>query len=123
MQDRISQVEEASCTARPDHTFRSATSTSAISPARSTCWRFSAEERARRRALAGSLIALETYELAADGRRMPIQSAAMVWDARLEFADGGRFVHFPRMVRMEARDHAPGEPDRIASSRVIRQQG
>jgi hypothetical protein len=22
MQDRISQVEEASCTARPDHTFR-----------------------------------------------------------------------------------------------------
>jgi RHS repeat-associated protein len=73
----------------------------------------SAEERARRRALSGSLIAVESYELAADGRRIPIQSATMTWGARLEFAGANRFVHFPRMVRMEARDHAPGEPDRI----------
>lgn len=72
-----------------------------------------AEERARRRALAGSLVSLRTFELAADGTRQPIQSAAMTWDARREFADGERFVHFPRLVRMEARDHAAAEPDRI----------
>ena len=72
-----------------------------------------AEERARRRALSGSPVAVRTFELAAGGARLPIQSAEMNWDARLEFAAAGRFVHFPRMVRMEARDHAPGEPDRI----------
>jgi RHS repeat-associated protein len=71
------------------------------------------EERARRRALAGSPVAVETYELTPDGSRIAIQSAAMKWDARSEFAQDGRFVHFPRMVHMEARDHATGEPDRI----------
>lgn len=73
----------------------------------------SAEERARRRALAGSPLAVRTYELAADGTRLPVQSALMTWDARRELAADGRFVHFPRMVRLEARDHAPGEPDRV----------
>jgi RHS repeat-associated protein len=71
------------------------------------------EERARQRALSGSLVAVETLEVAADGTRTAIQSATMSWDARLEFGDGSHFVHFPRMTGLEARDHAPGDPDRI----------
>jgi RHS repeat-associated protein len=72
-----------------------------------------AQERARRRALSGSLLSVQTFETGDGNVRIPIQSAVMTWDARLEFTGGGRFVHFPRMVRMEAHDHAPGDPDRV----------
>jgi YD repeat-containing protein len=72
-----------------------------------------AEERARERALAGSPLEVATFEEASDGTLVPHQSALMTWEARLEFGDGQRFVHFPHIVRNEARDHAPGEADRI----------
>jgi RHS repeat-associated protein len=72
-----------------------------------------AEERARDRALAGSPLEVATFEERPDGTLVPHQSAALIWEARLEFGDGARFVHFPHTVRTEARDHAPGEPDRV----------
>jgi RHS repeat-associated protein len=71
------------------------------------------EERARQRALAGSPLEVTTFEETPDGSLLPHQSAALTWEARLEFSDEHRFVHFPRTVRTEARDHAAGEPDRI----------
>lgn len=71
------------------------------------------EEQARQRALCGSPLSVQTVELAPDGTRIPVQSATMSWDARLEFTDSSRYVHFPRMIRLDARDHAPGDPDRI----------
>jgi YD repeat-containing protein len=73
----------------------------------------SSEARARERALAGSAIAVRTFEEDEHGVPLLQQSATMSWTARLEFAGGDRFVHFPHVVRTEARDHLTGEADRI----------
>ena len=76
-----------------------------------------AEERAKQRALAGSPIETKVFEITPDGTRILRQSAKLTWNARLEFDGGQRFVHFPHLPEIEARDHAPGEPDRIDHAR------
>lgn len=76
-----------------------------------------AEQRAEQRALAGSPIETKVFEVAPEGTRTLHQSAKLTWDARLEFSGGQRFVHFPHLLETAARDHAPGEPDRIDHAR------
>jgi RHS repeat-associated protein len=76
-----------------------------------------AEERAEQRALAGSPIETKIFEAEVDGTRTLRQSAKLTWAARLEFGDGQRFVHSPHLLETVARDHAPGEPDRIDRAR------
>ncbi|MGD1992825.1 MAG: toxin TcdB middle/N-terminal domain-containing protein [Anaerolineae bacterium] len=73
----------------------------------------SAEDRARRRALAGSPMETRVFEETDGGALVLSRSATLMWEARLEYGDGERFVYFPHVAEMESRDHAPGEPDRI----------
>ena len=75
-----------------------------------------AAERARERALAGSLVELRTYEQAPGAARVQRQQATMQWEARVEFAADGRFVHFPHLTRSTGREMFPGGTDRVESA-------
>ena len=70
-------------------------------------------ERAVDHALCGSVRAVEVLHEMADGTRRRVSRAATVWEAREEFADGARFVHFPHLKQTTATDFSDDAPQRI----------
>lgn len=76
-------------------------------------------ERARQRALSGSMLSSATYAAGNGGWQLRQQSRH-IWETRLEVDLGPRSVFFPFVHEIETREQSPtGGPDRVERMRMV----